>query len=82
MKCAICKNKECYEGKDCTDIKERIKAKYEGEILKIMEVAVKTEAECYMKKTRLEELIYFAKEVGYKKLGLAFCIGLRKKLKL
>ena len=78
MKCASCKYKRCYEGKDCTDIKEQVKMKYKGETFKIMKAAAKTEAESYMKKARLEELIYFAKDMGYKKLGLAFCIGLQR----
>ncbi len=36
------------------------------------------EAEGYCKKTRLEEIMDFANRCGYKKLGLAFCMGLKK----
>ncbi|MCX6012211.1 MAG: DUF1847 domain-containing protein [Chloroflexi bacterium] len=44
------------------------------------------EAECYMKLPegttmiypRVEETVLFAKKMGYKKLGLAFCLGLSK----
>jgi uncharacterized metal-binding protein len=36
------------------------------------------EAEGYCKKTRLEEIIDFAHRCGYEKLGLAFCMGLKK----
>jgi len=82
MKCAECKDKECYKGKDCTNIKEDSKKKYKAEKLKIMKAAAKTEAKYYMKKTRLEELIYFAKEMGYKCLGLAFCIGLQREAEI
>lgn len=36
------------------------------------------EAEGYCKKTRLEEIIDFANKCKFKKLGLAFCLGLSK----
>ena len=39
-------------------------------------------AEHYMKKTRLEELILYAKKMNYKRLGLAFCLGLEKEAKI
>ena len=75
MKCALCKEKKCYEGKDCTQIKEEVEKACRQE-LKSMRVSAHIEAEHYMKKNRLEELILYAKEMGYKRLGLAFCIGL------
>jgi uncharacterized metal-binding protein len=37
-----------------------------------------TEAEGYCRKTRLEEIMDFAHKCNFKKLGLAFCIGLSK----
>ena len=40
-----------------------------------MKTSAKIEAEYYMKKTRLEELIMYAEQMGYNRLGLAFCIG-------
>ncbi len=83
MKCALCRDKECYEGKDCTDgdILRRAKELYKGEHYVIMKNAAHIEAKHYMKKTRLEELILFVKEMGYSKLGLAFCIGLEDEAK-
>jgi uncharacterized metal-binding protein len=35
-----------------------------------------------MQLTRLEELILYAKEMGYKRLGIAFCIGLENEAKV
>lgn len=32
-------------------------------------------------KTRIEEIMEFAEKMGYKRLGIAFCIGLRKEAK-
>lgn len=47
------------------------------------------EFECYMnlpegstpRNTRVEEVAQFAKKMGYKKLGIAFCIGLKNEAK-
>ena len=36
------------------------------------------ESEGYCQKTRVEEIIDFAHKCGYKKIGVAFCIGLIK----
>ncbi len=82
MKCALCEEKDCYEGKDCTDIKEEVKKEYKGEDLKVLKVSTGIESEFYMKKTRLEELIIYAKRMGFKRLGIAFCIGLEKEAKI
>ena len=49
---------------------------YTGDDLKSMKVSTNIEAKHYMKKTRLEELILYADEMKYTKLGMAFCIGL------
>lgn len=74
--CAHCEDKECYEGKDCYGLADRARKAYEGYELKSMRVSGKIEAEHYMKKTRLEELMIYAREMGMKRLGLAFCVGL------
>ena len=47
-----------------------------------MKISASIEAQHYMKKTRLEELILYAKGMGYKRLGIAFCIGLEHEAKL
>lgn len=39
-------------------------------------ISAKVEAEYYCKMTRVEEIAQFAKEMGYKKLGIATCAGL------
>jgi len=76
MKCALCGNKECTSGKDCTGIREEVLEAYTGEMLSINRGAAHIEATCYMTKTRIEEVIEFARTMGYKRLGIAFCIGL------
>lgn len=80
MKCALCDEKECREGKDCVGLADD--TLYEGPDLTSMKVSASIEARYYMQKTRLEELILYAKEMGYKKLGLAFCVGLENEAKV
>ncbi|MFC1798301.1 DUF1847 domain-containing protein [Thermodesulfobacteriota bacterium] len=77
MKCAPCPEKKCNEGKDCTGLKAEIRKKYSSDDLKMMKISDELVKKYYMKKTRIEELIYFAKKMKYGRLGLAFCIGLR-----
>lgn len=44
----------------------------------MMEAAAYVEGTFYSNITRLQEIAEFAKAMGYKKLGLAFCIGLNE----
>ena len=82
MECAICRKKECYDGKDCTKLAEDIEKMYSDNDKRSTTVSTSLESEFYMKKTRLEELILYTKEMGYHKLGLAFCVGLSKEARL
>ncbi len=51
---------------------------YQGdpEIRKMAIAAARTEGRSYMKWTRVEDTIDFAREMGYKRLGIATCVGL------
>jgi len=77
MKCAACDDKQCTSGKDCTGSREDFKEKYTAEDLRMMKVSDILVEKYYMKKTRIEEILYFAKKMNYQRLGLAFCSGLR-----
>jgi uncharacterized metal-binding protein len=83
MKCALCQDKKCYEGKVCIEesLLPVITEKYAGEDLDAFRKAAFIEARYYMKKTRLQELILYAKEMKYTKLGMAFCIGMENEAK-
>ena len=76
MKCAACQKKDCRLDKDCTKIKEMVKSSYDTDEIELMKAAAEVEAQYYMQKTRIEEIILFARKMGYEKLGLAFCVGL------
>lgn len=83
MHCADCGNKACYQGKDCPGLaEETLNAYQDPETLKLTRTASALEARYYMKLTRVQELIRFARQMGYRKLGLAFCIGLSEEARL
>ena len=82
MNCANCPTgNSCYQGKSCIDQGSKQLEYDEAENLKILSVASKLEAEYYMKITRIEEVIRFSQEMGYTRLGIAFCVGLAKEAK-
>ena len=84
MKCAQCGHKNCYKiGQNCLGWSvEDVKEQYHGRDLEMMQAAACTEGRYYLKLTRLEESVEFAKLLGTKKIGLAFCIGLAVEAKL
>ncbi len=82
MKCDLCSDKKCYHGHDCIKLAEAGSAQYQGEDKKIHQAAALIEAKYYMQKTRIEELILFCRELGYNRLGVAFCIGLQDEAKV
>jgi len=82
MNCAKCETQECRQGKDCTGRRDEIAAKYsDPEAETVMKVAAAIESEFYCQKNRVEELVEFSKRMGYKKLGVAFCIGFMEEAK-
>jgi uncharacterized metal-binding protein len=83
LKCALCVNKKCYnEGKVCTETKDAALDQYQGEKKQALCVSSRLEALYYMKLTRIEEVIQYASEMNYQKIGIAFCTGLSKEAKI
>jgi len=79
MKCDLCEDKKCSRGKDCWEVKGNIEELYSTpEDKKILQVSTAIEGNFYMEKTRVEEVIVFSREMGYKRLGVAFCLGMEK----
>jgi uncharacterized metal-binding protein len=81
-KCAVCKSNECRDGKDCFSQASKHRPLYNGDLAKLHRAASLVEAKYYCKETRLGEIILFAKELGYQKIGLAFCIGLSEEARI
>lgn len=81
--CANCPTHACYtKSVNCTGIDlEEVRQAYSPAELKMMEAAAYVEGTFYSNITRLEEIAEFAKTMGYKKLGLAFCIGLNEEVR-
>ena len=84
MQCAKCTQKKCYtDGQNCTKITSAdMEEVYVGNRLAMMKAAACTEGRFYNNLTRLEETVEFCKAMGYKKIGLAFCVGLSEEAKL
>ncbi len=76
--CANCTSHACYtKGVNCTGYTDQeILSAYSDEEKKIMQAAAYVEGTFYSNITRLQETAEFARAMGYKKLGMAFCIGL------
>ena len=75
--CISCDDRVCYRGVDCTSIAGEAEEKLKDEDTRRMLVAAGAiEAEGYGKLTRVQELIEFLRRMGFRKIGVAFCIGL------
>ena len=80
--CARCMTKECRQGKDCFAKTDSHSQLYKEPIAKLHKASSAIEAKYYCEKTRLGETILLAKELGCRKIGLAFCIGLSEEAKI
>lgn len=82
-RCASCETKQCRDGKDCFTISSDHRELYNDDnIVELHRTASAIGARCYGKETRLGEVILLGKELGYRKIGLAFCIGLSEEAKI
>ncbi|KJS80216.1 MAG: metal-binding protein, partial [Peptococcaceae bacterium BICA1-8] len=90
--CGICKDKSCRIEKkenlpkNCpileTNLEEILGYYQEPENLKLAYNSAIGEAEGYCKRTRMEEIIEFAKRCEFKNIGIAFCAGLSNETKI
>ena len=84
--CGYCTKQACmvpdYEAMpdNCPCLDEELvkesREKYEPEDIKTMaKLACEAEYEGYCRRTRIEEIMEFAEKMGYKKIGIAHCVG-------
>lgn len=73
MKCHLCTAKGCSGGKPCS-ASDSLEL-YGDEDRLLLKTASDVEALYYCTLNRLEEIMEFARRMGWKRLGLAFCIG-------
>ncbi len=77
MQCALCKEKKCRTGQNCTRFDLRaVTENYDQEDKRLMRAAAAIEGRHYMQLSRFEESVKFAQELGCTKIGIAFCVGL------
>ncbi len=77
VRCAACNTYDCVNGKDCLADAERQRALYEVEgIARLHRAAAAIEARHYCREPRIRETILLAQELGFHKVGLAYCVGL------
>jgi len=82
-RCAQCESKECRDGKDCFSQDSNHRRLYQdSHIAELHRAASAVEARYYGKETRLGEIILLAKELGYQRIGFAFCIGLSEEARV
>ena len=76
-RCAACQTKDCRGGKDCFDNADTVLTLYEDpQVARLHKAATAIEGRHYCREPRIREIMLFAKELGLRKLGLAFCVGL------
>ena len=89
VNCAKCGVYACWKGKpdklpkNCpirehADIYEEASAAYRGEAGNMARASARVEAAGYGGWPRLREIMEFSRLAGFDKLGLAFCVGLRR----
>ncbi len=79
MDCARCETRNCADCEEANAFRSELPPLYGDEETRRIAVAARQiESTYYGKACRLEEVILFAKEMGYEKLGVAFCVGLRE----
>ncbi|MCF0142264.1 MAG: DUF1847 domain-containing protein [Parasporobacterium sp.] len=87
LSCVDCGRCNCHLGGDFTDfcptgnmdpdfLKLVIEKYNEDDNLNFMQTAAGVEFDGYCKLTRVEEICLFAKRMGFKKIGVATCVGL------
>jgi uncharacterized metal-binding protein len=79
VQCALCRNKECLIGKNCSVIKSGLD--YSGDNLKSIQVSAWLESDS-AKRTKLEEIAIYSKRLGYRKIGIAFCVEHEREARL
>ena len=77
MRCDLCGDKRCRDEEPCV-VRNSIELYSDPHEKMMMQTAAVVESEFYGDLNRIEEVVEFAARMGYKKLGLAFCVGLQE----
>ncbi|MCF7935529.1 MAG: DUF1847 domain-containing protein [Synergistales bacterium] len=75
MRCDQCTTKSCEDEQPCIAT-DSLPLYEESEDHRMLQVAGEVEARFYEKLGRFDEILEFSRRMGYRTLGMAFCIGL------
>jgi uncharacterized metal-binding protein/predicted Fe-Mo cluster-binding NifX family protein len=78
MDCLACQDRVCLRGDPCPFLDSLSPVPPTEETRRILDAAWDVSLEKERTLCRLAELVYFALEMGYKKLGVAYCVDLRE----
>ncbi|MDD4332039.1 MAG: DUF1847 domain-containing protein [Methanosarcinaceae archaeon] len=79
MQCILCKKKDCLQGRNCSLIKSELEYSEKEKKELLISALFQAESE---KKRKLEEIVIYAKKMGYTKIGIAFAIEYEKEARL
>lgn len=89
IECANCRVNSCYQGQECAKAYDfaaseaESRQTYELEANRnVLAAAGRIEAEHYMQWTRLEEIMGYCRQMGYKSVGIAMCVGLAREAEI
>jgi len=81
LKCADCREKPCETGRPCVEMPFP-ELYHDPWARRTMRAASEVSGEFYGLLNRLEEIMEFASRMNFRKLGLAFCIGLAEEARM
>jgi uncharacterized metal-binding protein len=79
--CSAGDSNESFDGcpmNTAKEVLENASGVYTSEVRQMAHAAALVEAKGYMRWTRVEDTMEFARAMGYRKLGIACCVGLRR----
>jgi uncharacterized metal-binding protein len=76
--CLRCDDKKCLRGEVCTTPSLRSATALPPSVVEVLEAATDVSTENERKLCRLAELVYFCQEMGFRKIGIAFCVELQE----
>ena len=77
--CLACRDLRCLQGKPCGLLPSSVSSpRLEREVERMLEASLDVSSEKDRTLCRLSELIYFCLEMGYRRIGVAYCIDLQE----
>ena len=78
LDCLRCGNKRCLRGEKCVPAPLESSDAVPHSTMRMLEAATDVSAEAERQLCRLAELVYFCLEMGYRRIGIAFCVDLQE----